>query len=166
MAGEYGKRRLVMFTGIIAAVGHIVARQNRGRDSRLEIAVGDLDLSDVAIGDSIAVNGVCLTAVAFTATGFEADVSAETLERTLFESLPVGTSVNLEKSLTPESRLGGHIVSGHVDGLAEVIAITPEGSTRPVATNQAKRRVITRVLPEPAPARINSGPSGACTAAA
>lgn len=122
-----------MFTGIIAAVGRIAAMQKRGRDSRLEIASGDLDLSHVAIGDSIAVNGVCLTAVAFTDSGFEADVSAESLERTLFGTLPVGSHVNLEKSLTLGTPLGGHLVTGHVDGVGVVKEVAADGRSWRIA---------------------------------
>jgi len=89
---------------------------------RLHIATGKLDLSDVALGDSIAVNGVCLTAVVLPGDGFVADVSNETLSLTSLGQLSTGSPVNLEKALTMSTRLGGHLVSGHVDGLGEVIA--------------------------------------------
>jgi len=96
--------------------------EKRGGDVRLHIATGKLDLSDVALGDSIAVNGVCLTAVVLPGDGFVADVSNETLSLTSLGQLSTGSSVNLEKALTMSTRLGGHLVSGHVDGLGEVVA--------------------------------------------
>jgi riboflavin synthase len=111
-----------MFTGIIEATGTIRAMEPRGGDVRLRIATGKLDLSDVKLGDSIATNGVCLTAVELPGDGFVADVSTETLARSTLKDLKVGATVNLEKALQPISRLGGHIVSGHVDGLGEVVA--------------------------------------------
>jgi riboflavin synthase len=111
-----------MFTGIIQAVGSIQAAQPKQGDLRLYIKTGKLDLSDVELGDSIATNGVCLTVVDLPGDGFWADVSLETLEHTTLESLKVGTSVNLEKALTPTTRLGGHLVSGHVDGVGEVVS--------------------------------------------
>ena len=110
-----------MFTGIIQAVGEIVAMEPRGGDLRLRIGTGGLDLSDVALGDSIAVNGVCLTAVELPGDGFAADVSNETLSLTSLGGLKPGSRVNLEKALTLQTRLGGHLVSGHVDGLGEVV---------------------------------------------
>lgn len=111
-----------MFTGIIEAVGTIRAMEARGGDMRLHIATGKLDLSDVKLGDSIASNGVCLTAVELPGDGFVADVSTETLTRSTLKGLKVGAAVNLEKALQPQSRLGGHIVSGHVDGIGEVVS--------------------------------------------
>ncbi|MBK8507906.1 MAG: riboflavin synthase [Candidatus Competibacteraceae bacterium] len=109
-----------MFTGIIAAVGAITALQPRGGDIRLRIATGTLDLGDVRLGDSIAVSGVCLTAVELPGDGFWADASRETLERTTLGDARPGSAVNLEKALTPTTRLGGHLVSGHVDGIGTV----------------------------------------------
>jgi riboflavin synthase len=109
-----------MFTGIIQAVGKIAALESRGGDARVRVDTGPLDLSDVRLGDSIAVSGVCLTAVARVATGFSADVSGETLARTTLGQLKPGDRVNLEKALLPSTRLGGHIVSGHVDGVGRV----------------------------------------------
>ena len=111
-----------MFTGIIESIGKIAKMEKRGGDVRLHIATGKLDLSDVALGDSIAVNGVCLTAVVLPGDGFVADVSNETLSLTSLGQLSTGSPVNLEKALTMSTRLGGHLVSGHVDGLGEVIA--------------------------------------------
>ncbi len=111
-----------MFTGIIQAIGKIEAAQKRDGDVRLSVSSDQLDWSDVALGDSIATNGVCLTAVALPGNGFVADVSVETLDLTTVGTWKVGARVNLEKALTPQSRLGGHIVSGHVDGLGEVLS--------------------------------------------
>ncbi|MBL8252810.1 MAG: riboflavin synthase [Candidatus Competibacter sp.] len=109
-----------MFTGIIAAVGTITALQPRSGDVRLRITAGKLDLSDVQLGDSIAVSGVCLTAVELPGDGFWADASRETLECTILGGAAPGMKVNLEKALTPTTRLGGHLVSGHVDGIGTV----------------------------------------------
>lgn len=111
-----------MFTGIIEAIGSIRAMTPKGGDVRVHVATGKLDLADVKLGDSIAVNGICLTAVELPGDGFWADVSRETLTRTAFVDLRVGSRVNLEKALTPTSRLGGHLVSGHVDGVGEIVA--------------------------------------------
>jgi len=111
-----------MFTGIIESKGRIESIVPTGDDMRLRVATGKLDLSDVALGDSIAVNGVCLTAVELPGNGFWADVSGETLAHTTFNTLTVGTEVNLEKALTPTTRLGGHLVSGHVDGVGEIVS--------------------------------------------
>jgi len=110
-----------MFTGIIQAIGEVRAMQPRGGDLRLRIATGELDLEDVALGDSVAVNGVCLTAVELPGDGFVADVSNETLSLTSLGQLKPGSQVNLEKALTLQTRLGGHLVAGHVDGLGEVL---------------------------------------------
>ncbi len=111
-----------MFTGIIQAIGRITSMQDKGGDIRLGIETGKLDLSDVELGDSIAVNGVCLTAVELPGNGFLADVSRETLSLTSLGGLKPGSPVNLEKALTLATRLGGHLVSGHVDGLGTVIS--------------------------------------------
>ncbi len=110
-----------MFTGIIEAIGTIRALSPKGGDVRVYVETGKLDLADVKLGDSIAVNGVCLTAVELPGDGFWADVSRETLARTAFIDLKTGSKVNLEKALTPSSRLGGHLVSGHVDGVGEIL---------------------------------------------
>ena len=111
-----------MFTGIIESIGTIRDMQPKGGDLRLTIATGKLDMGDVALGDSIAVNGVCLTAIAFDSSSFSADVSRETLSLTSLGNLSRGSKVNLEKALTLQTRLGGHLVSGHVDGLGEIIS--------------------------------------------
>ncbi|HRD50476.1 MAG TPA: riboflavin synthase [Candidatus Contendobacter sp.] len=116
-----------MFTGIITAVGTIATIQPRGGDVRLRVATGKLDLSDVQLGDSIAVSGVCLTAVELPGDGFWADASRETLERTTLGEAAPGIKVNLEKALTPTTRLGGHLVSGHVDGIGVVTVWQPDG---------------------------------------
>jgi len=115
-----------MFTGIVEAKGEIVSLAQKGGDVTLRIRTGALDLSDVQLGDSIAVNGVCLTAVTLPGDGFSADVSGETLRLTTLGNLRAGSVVNLEKALTPATRLGGHLVSGHVDGLGEVVGVTPD----------------------------------------
>ena len=106
-----------MFTGIIAATGSILAIEDRGADKRFAIDTGKLDLSDVNIGDSISVNGTCLTVIELQENGFRTDLSTETLTVTTFAAAAVGTRVNLEKALMLGDRLGGHIVSGHVDGI-------------------------------------------------
>ncbi len=111
-----------MFTGIIERLGVVVASERRAGDLRVHIDSGELELADVALGDSIAVNGVCLTVVALPGSGFVADVSVETLALTTVGEWSVGTAVNLEKALLPTSRLGGHLVSGHVDGVGEVVS--------------------------------------------
>jgi riboflavin synthase len=108
-----------MFTGIIQAVGQIEHVTPAGADVKLSIAVGELDMSDVQTGDSIAVNGVCLTAVTFNKTHFEAHVSKETLSCTV--GLENARTVNLEKALRFSDRLGGHLVSGHVDGVGQLV---------------------------------------------
>ncbi|MFT5520759.1 MAG: riboflavin synthase [Enterobacterales bacterium] len=110
-----------MFTGIIEATGKIASIQSKEGDSLIKISANNLDMSDVELGDSIAVNGVCLTVIKFTESEFTADVSAETLSRSIFRDCKVGDVVNLEKALLANSRLGGHMVSGHVDGIGEVI---------------------------------------------
>jgi len=116
----------IMFTGIIEAVGEITAVQPRNGDLRLRINTHDLDLSDVNLGDSIATNGVCLTVVELPGDGYWADVSVETLDNTTLRQWQVGKAVNLEKALTPTTRLGGHMVSGHVDAIAEVVSRQPD----------------------------------------
>lgn len=112
-----------MFTGIVQAVGRIASREQRGGDARLVIDAGALILDDVALGDSIAVAGVCLTVVALDGARWAADISAETLARTTLGALRVGDGVNLEKALRLADRLGGHLVSGHVDGVGAVARI-------------------------------------------
>jgi riboflavin synthase len=116
-----------MFTGIILAVGKITAIQKRSGDCRLTIDTGKLPLEDVVLGDSIAVNGVCLTVIELERQFFCADVSNESLSKTTLAMAQVGSSVNLELALTLATRLGGHLVSGHVDGLATIIEKKADG---------------------------------------
>jgi len=113
-----------MFTGIIQAVGEVAAIEQTGGDVKLRIKTGDLPLEDFHLGDSIATNGVCLTVTELPGDGYWADVSTETLSLTSLKSTVVGSAVNLEKSLTPTTALGGHLVSGHVDGLGRVVGLT------------------------------------------
>lgn len=116
-----------MFTGIILAIGNIAAIQPKGGDVRLTINTGKLSLHDANLGDSIAVNGVCLTAVELGNQHFCADVSNETLSCTTLNHATIGIPVNLELALTPTTRLGGHIVSGHVDGIGTLIEKKNDG---------------------------------------
>jgi riboflavin synthase len=116
-----------MFTGIILAIGKISAIGRKAGDFRLQIDTGRLSLSDAHLGDSIAVNGVCLTAIELGAQYFCADVSNETWARTILSQATIGTPVNLELALTPLTRMGGHIVSGHVDGIGKVIEKKADG---------------------------------------
>jgi len=116
-----------MFTGIIQSIGTLVELQPKGGDMALLVNTGKLDMSDVALGDSIAVNGVCLTAIAMTDSSFTADVSRETLSLTSLGNLSSDSEVNLEKALTLQTRLGGNLVSGHVDGLGEIVSRQNDG---------------------------------------
>lgn len=111
-----------MFTGIIEAVGELTAITPTGDSMRLRIKANGLELDDVALGDSIAVSGPCLTVVWFDQHSFDVDVSTETLARTSLGQRQAGDSLNLEKALRVDARLGGHLVSGHVDGLGEITA--------------------------------------------
>ncbi|MBT3091489.1 MAG: riboflavin synthase [Candidatus Thiodiazotropha endolucinida] len=110
-----------MFTGIIQAVGTIAGIETRQGDLRLTVNGGQFDMSDVTLGDSIATNGICLTVIDLSREGFSADVSRETLSLTTLEKLQPGSPVNLEKALTLSTPLGGHLVSGHVDGVGRVV---------------------------------------------
>ena len=118
-----------MFTGIIEAVGKIEARSQEKGEWKLKFFTGDLDLSDVKIGDSIAVSGCCLTVVEKHATAFLADVSNETMRCTSLGTLEIGSAVNLEKAMLATDRFGGHIVSGHVDGVGHLIKVENEGQS-------------------------------------
>jgi riboflavin synthase len=133
-----------MFTGIVAAVGRVEHLEPRDQGVRLVIDAGSLDLSDVAVGDSIAVNGCCLTVVARSGRRFEVDVSQATLACTA--GLAVPAEVNLEKSLRLADRLGGHLLTGHVDGVGEVIAFEPVGASYRLAMRvpEALARYIAR----------------------
>lgn len=115
-----------MFTGIVETVGEIRELALRNREWQLRVHCPGLDFGDVKLGDSIAVNGCCLTVTEFDSQSFTADVSNETISLTTFRYLKPGSKVNLEKALTPQTRLGGHIVSGHVDGVGEVVSRHPD----------------------------------------
>ncbi len=115
-----------MFTGIIQAVGTLQARHSVGGDLRLQISTGRLDNTDLSVGDSIAVQGVCLTIVELGDASLCADVSNETLTHTNLGGLTIGSPVNLEKALTLRSYLSGHWVSGHVDGAGEILSRTDD----------------------------------------
>ena len=110
-----------MFTGIIESLGKIESIEDKGGDARYWIQTGKMNMADVQLGDSIAMNGVCLTAIELRSDAYCADVSGETLSLTSLKQLKEGSTVNLEKALTLQTRLGGHMVSGHVDGLGVVI---------------------------------------------
>ena len=116
-----------MFTGIIQKIGRVESLQEKGGDIRLTLDCAGLELDDSTLGDSIAVNGVCLTAVEYTGNGFVADVSRETLQKTSLGQLRPGSPVNLEKALTLNTALGGHLVSGHVDGLGVLLNQRDDG---------------------------------------
>lgn len=115
-----------MFTGIIQAIAKVTSIEPRGGDLRVTLHAPSLDWADVALGDSIAANGVCLTAVELPGEAYIADVSNETIEHTSIAHWKKGDLVNVEKALMPTSRLGGHIVSGHVDGVGEVVERHPD----------------------------------------
>jgi riboflavin synthase len=115
-----------MFTGLVEGVGTLAARETRGGDARLTIDVGTLVFERVQLGESISVNGVCLTVVAFDTVHFEADASNETLALTTLGALPLGHALNLERAMRPDDRLGGHLVSGHVDGVGQVLRVSDD----------------------------------------
>jgi len=115
-----------MFTGLIEELGRIAAREESEAGSRIVISA-EIVTSDISAGDSIAVNGVCLTALDVTARSFAADVSPETLDRTTLGRLKIGSPVNLERAVTPATRLGGHMVQGHVDGRGTFVSAVAEG---------------------------------------
>ena len=115
-----------MFTGIVQDVGRIITLEPRGGDVRLRVAVSRMNLTDTRPGDSIAVSGVCLTALEITTDSFAADVSNETLSLTTLGALGEGSRVNLEPALRAGDALGGHLVSGHVDGMGEVLDIASD----------------------------------------
>ena len=111
-----------MFTGIIEEIGRIKAIRRGRASAELEIDAKKV-LGDVQVGDSIATNGICLTVTGFSPSSFRADVMHETLNRTAFQSLKVGSPVNLERAMVANGRFGGHMVSGHIDGTGEIIAL-------------------------------------------
>jgi len=117
-----------MFTGIIAAVGKIIAIKKNQKDMTITVHAGGLDMSDVKLGDSIANNGVCLTVTHLNNDSFNADVSYETIKLSGFSNIKTGFLVNLEKAMQMNDRFGGHIVSGHVDGVGEITTVTPLGN--------------------------------------
>ncbi len=119
-----------MFTGIIGGLGRVAERLELGGDARLLIELGTLSIDTPEQGESIAVNGVCLTAQRWEDEAFWADVSAETLRYTALDDLLVGQAVNLERALAASDRLGGHLVSGHVDGIARIVACRDEARSR------------------------------------
>ncbi|MDH5634130.1 MAG: riboflavin synthase [Gammaproteobacteria bacterium] len=116
-----------MFTGIIEATGRVAALAAKSDGLRLHINTGKLRLADVRLGDSIAVNGVCLTVVDLPGDGFWADVSTETLKHTSLAGLRINSPVNLEKAMAAGDRFGGHMVSGHVDGVGKIVSREDEG---------------------------------------
>ena len=118
-----------MFTGIVQAVGTVRAARRTGPDVRLAIAAGEPGFADLAVGESVCVNGVCLTVAAAHGPAFEADVSAVTVSCTTLGSLHEGSRVNLERSLRASDRLGGHLVSGHVDGVGRVVGVRDAGES-------------------------------------
>ena len=119
-----------MFTGIIEAIGRVAAVNSAGQSVALTIDGAGLDLSDIAVGDSIACNGVCLTVTALVPRGFTVDVSQETLRVTA--GFGAGAAINLEKSMRLSDRLGGHLVSGHVDGVGTITAVKPVDANREI----------------------------------
>ncbi len=116
-----------MFTGIVEACGEVVDRSSRGSGCRLVIELAGLDLSRCQVGDSVAIDGACLTATHVEGSRVAADVSDETLDRTTLGELRPGAWVNVERAVTPSTPLGGHLVTGHVDGVGEVVAREPAG---------------------------------------
>lgn len=119
-----------MFTGIVQGIGRIARIESRGGDLRLVIDAQQIGLDDVAIGDSIAVSGVCLTVVERDGPTFTIDASNETLSLTTLGALRAGDPVNLEKALRLSDRLGGHLVSGHVDGVGKIVSIAPDARSQ------------------------------------
>ena len=121
---------MIMFSGLIQAIGAVQSIQRHTADLRLGVDAPDLPLAEVALGESVAVNGVCLTVVERGSSGFFADVSAETLRLTTLDDLQIGSLVNLERCLSLSTLIGGHLVSGHVDGLGELVAIRTSGTSK------------------------------------
>jgi riboflavin synthase len=119
-----------MFTGLVGAVGSLRALTARGGDLRMEIGYAGLPGGPLALGESIAVNGVCLTVVAFDADVFTVDASNETLSLTTLGALAPGAALNLERALLPTTRLGGHLVAGHVDGIGSIASIAPDARSQ------------------------------------
>ena len=135
-----------MFTGIVSSIGHVVAIEFRGGDRRLTLEAGAGFLKGVRVGDSIACSGVCLTVAALKGKRFVADVSVETLTGTTAGSWRAGTRVNLEKALTLAQPLGGHLVSGHVDGVGRLASRKADGRSARLTINapRALMRYVAR----------------------
>ena len=133
-----------MFTGLVEALGTLGARTPRGPGARLEIRCS---LERLALGESISVNGCCLTVDAITAAGFEADASQETLAKTTLGGLPIGARLNLERALTLDKRLGGHLVSGHVDGVGALVSRSPLGEAHALVF-RAPRELMRFIAPK------------------
>lgn len=119
-----------MFTGIIEAIGVVSRIERNGGDMRLHVDAGTLGLEDIKRGDSLCVSGVCLTAIDIDVAVFAVDVSIETLARTTLGTLRAGDPVNLEKAMRLSDRLGGHLVAGHIDGIAQVVSIESEARSQ------------------------------------
>jgi riboflavin synthase len=115
-----------VFTGLIEGVGTLAAREHRQGDARIRVLAGTLPVQNMAVGESIAVNGACMTVVEFDAEGFAFDASNESLALTTLGRLAPGAPLNLERALRADARLGGHLVSGHVDGMGEVLDVQPD----------------------------------------
>jgi len=135
-----------MFTGIVKAVGRIDAKEISQGEGQLKINTGDLDISNANLGDSIAVCGCCLTVVRLDDDGFAADVSRETLDLTTLGGLDVGSPVNLEPALTLQEPLGGHLVTGHVDGVGEVVSVeaNPQSIALQIKVPEALARYVAK----------------------
>ena len=118
-----------MFTGIVETTATVENLQRLQSEWRLVVGNGKLDMTDIQIGDSIAVSGCCLTVVELGADNFAADISAETMSRTILGSLKLGSRVNLEKAMLATSRFGGHMVSGHIDGVGKLTSATADGQS-------------------------------------
>lgn len=116
-----------MFTGIIQTIGSISSIEKKGEDSRFIFNTGEMELSDMKLGDSISVNGACLSIIEKENHSFSADLSKETLSLTTFSNLKVGSRINLEKAMMLSDRINGHMVSGHVDGVGKVVNKIDEG---------------------------------------
>ena len=136
-----------MFTGIVQDVGQVVARASHGGDERLTIACERLELSRVSVGDSVCVQGCCLTAIEIAGRTFSADLSRETLARTTLGALAVGSPVNLEPALRAGDPLGGHFVSGHVDGVGHVAATLDDARSRRM-TIEAPAQLLRYLAPK------------------
>ena len=135
-----------MFSGIVEEVGAVQHLRRRGLSATLRVLARDV-LGGTRVGDSIAVNGACLTVTSLSAEGFSADVTPETLRRTNLASLRPGSSVNLERSLAVGARVGGHFVQGHIDGMGRVEALTPEGNAVLVRFS-TPREILHYVVPK------------------